>query len=64
LAILGTGAAVFLLCTLAQALWLAVPIFLALAAGAVFAWLRVLGNIDAMANQRRDTLMAVLMKMG
>ena len=64
LGILGTGVAVFLLCTLAQALWLAVPIFLALAAGAVFAWLRVLGNIDAMANQRRDSLMATLMKMG
>jgi len=64
LGILGTGVAVFLLCTLAQALWPAVPIFMALAAGAVFAWLRALGNIDAMANQRRDSLMATLMKMG
>ena len=64
LGILGTGAAVFALCMLAQALWLAVPIFMALAAGAAFAWLRVLSNIDAMANQRRDSLMATLMKMG
>jgi len=63
LGILGTGAAVFALCMLAQALWLAVPIFMALAAGAAFAWLRVLSNIDAMANQRRDSLMATLMKM-
>jgi ABC-2 type transport system permease protein len=64
LGILGIGVAVFALCTFAQALWLAIPIFLALAAGAIVAWLRVLTNIDGMANQRRDSLMATLMKMG
>jgi ABC-2 type transport system permease protein len=56
------GAAVFALCWFLENLWLAVPIFLALAAGAVYAWLRVLGNVDALANQRRDALMATLMK--
>jgi hypothetical protein len=39
-----------------------VPVFLVLAAGAVYAWLRVLGNADSMANSRRDTMIAALMK--
>jgi hypothetical protein len=56
------GAAVFTVCWFLQILWLAVPIFLALAGAAVFAWMRVLGNADALANGRRDTLMATLMK--
>jgi hypothetical protein len=64
LGILGIGVAVFALCLLAQALWLAIPIFLAMAGGAFIAWMRVLSNIDGMANQRRDSLMATLMKMG
>jgi hypothetical protein len=41
---------------------MAVPVFLALAGAAVFAWLRGLGNIDRLANQRRDSLLATLMK--
>ena len=61
-ALLGVGAAVFVPSAYFGRLWLAVPIFLALAAGAVFAWLRVLRNCDAMANQRRETLMSVLAK--
>ncbi len=60
--VLGVGASVFLLCSFFGQLWMAVPIFLVLAAGAVFAWMRVLGNIDAMANQRREALIATLMK--
>jgi ABC-2 type transport system permease protein len=64
LAVLGVGAAVFGICSLAGRLWLAVPIFLALAGGAFFAWMRMLGNADAMANMRRDTLIATLMKEG
>jgi ABC-2 type transport system permease protein len=60
--VLGVGAAVFGLCWLFDSIWLAVPIFLTLAAGAVFAWTRVLRNADAMANQRRDSLIATLMK--
>jgi hypothetical protein len=43
-------------------MWLAVPIFLALAVGAVIVWVRMLRNADAMANQRRDSLIATLMK--
>ena len=62
LAVLGTGAAVFALCWFFGKSWVAVPVFLVLAAGAVFAWLRVLGNADAMANSRKDTLIATLMK--
>jgi ABC-2 type transport system permease protein len=62
LAVLGVGAAVFGICSFGGRLWLAVPIFLALAGGAVFAWMRMLSNADAMANQRRDTLIATLMK--
>jgi len=60
--VMGVGAAVFGLCWYFETIWLAVPIFLALAAGAVFAWMRVLRNADAMANQRRDSLIATLMK--
>ena len=41
---------------------MAVPVFLTLSAGAVFAWMRVLRNADGIANQRRDSLIATLMK--
>ncbi|MGA7832477.1 MAG: hypothetical protein WCA21_16075 [Terracidiphilus sp.] len=59
---LGVGAAVFALGWLLEIPWLAVPVFLLLGAAAFFVWLRVLGKIDTIANQRRDTLMAKLMK--
>jgi len=62
LGVTGVGAGVLSLCWFFDELWVAVPIFLALAAGAVSVWLRVLRNADAMANQRRDTLIAALMK--
>jgi len=62
LGVIGTGAAIFLLCWFFESIWLAVPVFVAMAAGAVFAWARVLRNADAMANQRRDSLIATLMK--
>jgi ABC-2 type transport system permease protein len=62
LGVIGVGAAIFAVCWFLDKMWLAVPIFLALAAGAVYAWLRVLRGADALANQRRDTLMATLMK--
>jgi ABC-2 type transport system permease protein len=62
LGVICVGAAVFAVCWFLDKMWLAVPIFLALAAGAVYAWLRVLRGADALANQRRDTLMATLMK--
>jgi ABC-2 type transport system permease protein len=58
--VLGFGVGVFALCSLFNRLWLAVPVFLILAAGAVFAWLRVLAHVEAMANQRRESLIATL----
>ena len=58
--VLGVGVGVFALCSLFNRLWLAVPIFLILAAGAVFAWLRVLAHVDTMANQQRESLIATL----
>ena len=62
LGFLAVGAAVFALSWSLDRQWLATPIFLALAVGAVLVWMRVLGNADAIANQRRDALMATLMK--
>ncbi len=62
LAVIGVGAAVFALCWFLDSLWLTVPVFLILSGAAFFAWLRVLGNIDGIANRRRDTLIATLMK--
>jgi ABC-2 type transport system permease protein len=62
LGVLGVGAAVFVLCWVFDKPWLAVPVFLLLAAGAFFVWLRVLGNVDAIASQRKDALIATLMK--
>jgi ABC-2 type transport system permease protein len=60
--LLGVGAAVFGLCVADGRLWLAIPILLALAGAAVYAWMRVLGNADSMANERRDLLMDTLGK--
>ena len=59
---LGVGAGVMALCAYFGRLWLAVPIFLVLAAGAVLAWMRVLSNVDGMANARRDDLISTLVK--
>jgi len=42
--------------------WWAVFILLVLAAGAFFAWVRVLSNVDAMALKRREDLIDCLMK--
>ena len=62
--LLGVGAGVVGLCTFIDRIWLAVPILLILAGGAIFAWTRVLRNVDAMANEHRDELIAVLAKAG
>lgn len=62
LGLLAVGVAVFSVVWFLDRMWLAVPIFLSLAVGAVFAWRRVLANSDALANHRRDELIAVLMK--
>jgi ABC-2 type transport system permease protein len=64
LCILAVSAAVFWLCWFLDRMWLAAPIFLVLAMGAVLAWRRVLDNSDGIAYQRRSELMATLMKEG
>jgi predicted membrane channel-forming protein YqfA (hemolysin III family) len=62
LCVLAVGAAVFAACWFLDSMWLATPIFLVLAVVAVFAWKQVLDNADVMAYERRDALMATLMK--
>jgi ABC-2 type transport system permease protein len=59
---LAVGAAVFALCYFGGMLWMAVPMFLLLAVIAVFVWLKVLGNSDDLARQKKDQLIATLMK--
>jgi hypothetical protein len=61
-AILGVGAGVIGLCSFFGRLWLAAPILAALAGVSFFAWMRVLGNADLLANQRRDVLIEKLAK--
>jgi hypothetical protein len=53
---------VFWLCWSMKEPWLAVPIFLALGLAASLAWVRILHHSDENANQRRDLLIATLMK--
>jgi ABC-2 type transport system permease protein len=60
--VLGLGLAVFWLCSLGARLWLATPVFLAMAGAAVAAWLRGLHNSDILANQRKDALITTLAK--
>lgn len=60
IAVLGVGAGTFALCNYLGDVWFAVPVFLLLAAAAAFAWMRVLGNVDRIANRRRETLIATL----
>jgi ABC-2 type transport system permease protein len=62
LGVLGVGMMVFWLCWSLKDHWLPVPIFLALAMAASFAWMRVLHYSDDNANQRRELLIATLMK--
>lgn len=59
---LGVGAAVLAICWSLQMPWLAVPILLAFAVAAYLGWKRILGNVEAMALQRRDELIEILMK--
>jgi ABC-2 type transport system permease protein len=59
---LGAGVGVFALCAWAGKLWLAAPIFLVLAVGAVAFWIHMLGRVDAMANARRGELITTLVK--
>ena len=59
---LGVGAGVLALCSFFAELWLAIPIFIVMSAAAVFAWMRVLGNVDRMANDRREDLLSTLVR--
>lgn len=61
--LLGLGAAVVAMCTFAGKVWLAAPILLACGGLAVVFWIRVLTNIDTMANDRRDELISTLSKL-
>jgi ABC-2 type transport system permease protein len=60
IAVLGVGVGTFVFCSYLGDVLLAVPVFLLLAAAATIAWIRVLGNVDRIANQRRETLIATL----
>jgi ABC-2 type transport system permease protein len=64
LCILAVGAAVFALCRFLDRMWLAAPVFLIFAAIAIFVWRRVMDDVDAIAYERRDALIAALMKEG
>ncbi len=60
--VMGVGVAVIEVCAHTGRMWLATPIFLLLAGAAVFAWMRVLGHSDSLANRNRDELIAKLAK--
>jgi ABC-2 type transport system permease protein len=62
LGMMALGAMVFAVSWWLDNLWLAAPVFLALGTGAIFAWLRGLSKVSVIANQRRDALLAALMK--
>ncbi len=60
--IFAVGVAVYLPLAVTHRAWLAAPILLLLAAGSVLVWLRVLANVDRMANRRCEALMAALVR--
>ena len=60
--VMGTGIAIFELCSYFRERWLAVPCLLVLAGAALVAWTRVLAHADSLANRNRDNLMATLAK--
>jgi len=62
LGFLAISAMVFALGWALGRIWIAVPIFLVLAMCAFFVLSRVLSNVDDLANERRDELIATLMK--
>jgi ABC-2 type transport system permease protein len=56
------GALVLVPCAIFGRIWLAVPIFLLLAAVALFIYLRVLGSVDRRVQSRMDSLTLEIMK--
>jgi ABC-2 type transport system permease protein len=61
-AVMGIGLAVFEVCLLLERIWLATPVLLALAAIMLLVWMRVLKNVDSMANRHKDALIMTLAK--
>ena len=62
LGVLGTGGGILALCVVFDRLWVAVPIFLVLAAAAMVVWFRLLPRFEMMAYARRDDLIQTLVK--
>jgi ABC-2 type transport system permease protein len=62
LIVLGFGALGFWVGWFYEDQWLSVPIFVLLAVGACVFWMRVLSNSATMANNRKDSLIATLVK--
>lgn len=60
--LLAIGAGVISVCSVLGRPWLAPAILIVCSGVAILVWLRVLQNSDAMANGRRDTLIALLAK--
>ncbi len=60
LLVFGVGVAVYLPLAFTGHARLAAPVFLVLAVGGVFAWLRVLSNADRMAERRKEALIQSL----
>jgi hypothetical protein len=62
LVVLGIGAIVFWIGWFLEDQWLATPIFVVLAVGALYFWHRVLRSTHQMAHNRKDALIATLVK--
>ena len=62
LVVLGIGAGVLFGCSYFHRVWLAVPVFLLLAAIAAVVWLRTLGPVERMFYSRREALLATLVR--
>jgi hypothetical protein len=56
------GVVVYLPLVLIHRELMAGPLLLLLATGSIWAWLRGLTNVDGMANRRRETLIATLVR--
>ncbi len=62
LSLLGIGAAVFIPFAAFGREWMATPVLLALAAVSIFVYWRILGNVDRMVENRRESLTLEVMK--
>jgi ABC-2 type transport system permease protein len=60
--VLGAGALVFFLCSYFARLWLAIPVLIVMAAGAVVFWLWVLARVDSIVGRCREDLIAELVR--